>query len=101
MMRIQADTLDIALKRPKMTEITALGAAIAAGIATKVWPSVAAMQQTFGEVHVDDVFRSNMGEKEKQEKWALWEWGVERSVGWLKQNLEEVQNTENTSRKPN
>jgi glycerol kinase len=99
MMRIQANVLDIGLWRPKMTEITALGAAIAAGLATKVWPNMDAMKQTFGMVHEDDVFHSDLDEKTKKEQWALWEWGVERSLGWLKKDSEDVKSTDD--RKPN
>ena len=83
-MQIQSDVLTIPLHRPEMREVTALGAAIAAGIATGVWKDLEAMETTFGEVHREDVFTGKLSEEERQKKWELWEWGVERSLGWIK-----------------
>lgn len=37
MMQTQADILGVTVVRPKFAELTALGAAIAAGLALKVW----------------------------------------------------------------
>jgi glycerol kinase len=91
MMQIQADTLAISIHRPEMTEVTALGAAIAAGIATGVWKDLEDMQKALGEVHEEDVFNGRLNDDERQKKWELWEWGVERSLGWVKEGLENVQ----------
>ena len=88
MMQIQSDVLKISLCRPEMTEITALGAAIAAGLATDVWKDLEEMQKAFGTVHKEDVFTGKLSEEEKEKKWELWEWGVERSLGWIKEGLE-------------
>lgn len=92
MMQIQSDVLTIPLHRPKMTEVTSLGAAIAAGIATGVWKDIKDMEAVLGNVHEEDVFRGQLNEEERKEKWELWEWGVERSFGWIKEDLESVQN---------
>jgi glycerol kinase len=101
MMQIQSDILTISIHRPEMTEITALGAAIAAGIATGVWKDLEHLDKAFGEVHNEDVFNGNLSEKEREKKWELWEWGVERSFGWVKEELEDVQITKKIANQPN
>jgi len=101
MMQVQADALTIPLHRPKMTEITALGAAIAAGLATGLWKDVGEMVTVLGEVHEEDVFEGKLSEKERQKKWELWEWGVERSLGWVKEDLKETQAIDLNSDVPN
>ena len=84
-----------------MTEITALGAAIAAGLATGLWKDVGEMVTVLGEVHEEDVFEGKLSEKERQKKWELWEWGVERSLGWVKEDLKETQAIDLNSDVPN
>jgi glycerol kinase len=101
MMQVQADTLTISLHRPEMTEITALGAAIAAGLSTGLWKDIKEMETTFGEVHKEDVFEGKLSEKERKKKWELWEWGVEKSLGWIKEDLKEVQGADSRSEVPN
>jgi len=93
MMQIQSDVLTISLHRPEMTEITALGAAIAAGLATNVWKDLTYMEKEFGQVHKEDVFSGGISDEERKKKWELWEWGVERSYGWIKEGLNELQET--------
>jgi glycerol kinase len=101
MMQIQADVLTISLHRPEMTEVTALGAAIAAGLATGVWKDIADMEKALGKEHVEDVFNGYLNEVERQKKWELWEWGVERSLGWVKQGLEDVQTVDGVDEEGN
>jgi glycerol kinase len=91
MMQIQADTLTISIHRPEMTEITALGAAIAAGLATGVWKDMKSMEDAFADHHREDRFDGKLDEKARAKKWELWEWGVEKSFGWVKEELEELQ----------
>lgn len=93
-MQIQSDVLTISIHRPEMTEITALGAAIAAGFATGVWKDIKDMEAKFGKVHKEDVFTGGLSEEERKKNWELWEWGVERSLGWVKEGLKDVQETE-------
>ena len=97
MMQVQADVLTISLHRPEMTEITALGAAIAAGLATGLWKDVEEMTTVLGEVHDEDVFEGKLSEKERKKKWELWEWGVERSLGWVKEDLKQIQGADSSS----
>ena len=90
-MQVQSDVLTISLHRPSMTEVTALGAAIAAGLATGVWKDIKDMEAALGEEHQEHVFSGRLSEDERRKKWELWEWGVERSLGWVKEGLEDVQ----------
>jgi glycerol kinase len=92
MMQIQSDVLTISVHRPEMTEVTALGAAIAAGIAIGVWKDLEDMETAFGDVHKEDVFTGLLNDEQRQKKWDLWNWGVERSFGWVTEKLEDVQN---------
>ena len=48
MLRIQADLLQIAVKRPNMVETTALGAAIAAGLKAKFWENMDHVKHCIG-----------------------------------------------------
>jgi glycerol kinase len=91
MMQIQADALTISIHRPEMTEITALGAAMAAGLATGVWKDIKSMEAAFAEHHREDRFEGMLDDKARAKKWELWEWGVEKSFGWVKEELQEVQ----------
>ena len=93
-MQVQADMLTISLFRPKMTEVTALGAAIAGGIAAGVWRDLAEMQKVLGEEHKEDTFAANLSDIERQRKWELWEWGVQRSLGWIKEESDDEDQTD-------
>lgn len=101
MMQVQADVLTISLHRPAMTEVTALGAAIAAGLATGVWKDIKAMEEALGEEHLEDVFSGRVSEEERRRKWELWEWGVERSLGWVREGLEDVQTVDGVDEEVN
>jgi glycerol kinase len=79
--QIQSDLIGIPVNRPAMRETTALGAAIAAGLAVGVWES-------FDDVkHVNTdgstMFKPLIGEKESAASFARWEKAVQMSKGWL------------------
>ena len=100
-MQVQADVLTISIHRPELTEITALGAAIAAGLATGVWKDMNEMKRALGEEHKEEVFSGRLNEEELRKKWELWEWGVERSLGWVKRELEDVQTVDGVDKESN
>ncbi|KAK4127205.1 glycerol kinase-like protein [Parathielavia appendiculata] len=80
-MQTQADISGIPINRPGMRETTALGAAIAAGLATGVWRAL----EDLTEVNKNGrkVFQPQM-EREKAEKmFKKWEQAVEMSRGWV------------------
>ncbi|GKT46416.1 putative glycine dehydrogenase (decarboxylating), mitochondrial [Colletotrichum spaethianum] len=85
-MQSQADISGIRVDRPGMRETTALGAAIAAGLALGVWNELADLK------HVNQsgrkIFTPSL-EKEKTDKmFKKWEQAVEMSRGWVRDTLE-------------
>jgi glycerol kinase len=80
-MQTQADVSGIPVIRPAMRETTALGAAIAAGLATGVWEEL----EDLAEVNADGrkVFEPNWEEEKRNGKYGKWEQAVEMSRGWV------------------
>eukprot|EP01137_Pigoraptor_chileana_P009289 Opistho-2@57304 len=84
LMRQQANTLGIDVVRPSMAETTALGAAIAAGIATDSFHL-----ETFANTARVETFSpdSVSGTHEAREhRYAHWRAAVSRSLGWAPHN---------------
>jgi glycerol kinase len=79
LMQFQADILDTALIRPKVTESTALGAAYLAGLAVGFYKDTADILQNAA---VDRVFKPNMADDKRQKLLAGWKEAVKRSMGW-------------------
>jgi glycerol kinase len=76
---LQADFLQLAVIRPKVTETTALGAAYLAGLAVGVW-------RDRGEVakhwQVDRRFEPKMSPAAATKLRSRWQEAVERSKNW-------------------
>lgn len=64
-----------------MRETTALGAAIAAGLAVGVWNSFDDLQNVNNEGRT--IFKPQISAQEADKKFARWEKAVEMSRGWL------------------
>ncbi|ORE01759.1 glycerol kinase [Rhizopus microsporus var. microsporus] len=79
-MQIQADILNIEVDRPQMRETTALGAAIAAGIATGVWKNIDEVHKVNTEGRT--VFKPRISEKQRNKMYTGWKEAVTRSLGW-------------------
>ncbi|OAP54795.1 glycerol kinase [Fonsecaea erecta] len=79
-MQTQSDLIGIPVKRPAMRETTALGAAIAAGLAVGVWDSIDELK----DVNIDGstIFKPAIGKEESAKQFARWEKAVEMSKGW-------------------
>ncbi|TPX30068.1 glycerol kinase [Synchytrium microbalum] len=77
-MQIQADLLGIPVERPKMRESTALGAAIAAGLAVKLWKSIDDVVMSDGS----DLFMPKISSEERETRLAEWKKAVSKSLGW-------------------
>lgn len=77
----QADFIGIPVNRPAMRETTALGAAIAAGLAVKVWDSFddLAMVNMEGKT----IFKPELKKQESDKRFSRWQKAVEMSRGWL------------------
>ncbi|KKK26024.1 hypothetical protein ARAM_007055 [Aspergillus rambellii] len=80
-MQIQADIISIPVYRPKMRETTALGAAIAAGLAVGLWRNFAELRDI--NRAGGTVFRSQMSKEKSGELFAIWEKAVDMSRGWV------------------
>jgi glycerol kinase len=79
-MQTQSDLISIPVRRPAMRETTALGAAIAAGLAVGVWESIDELR----DVSTEGVttFHPQIGKEESAGRFARWEKAVQMSKGW-------------------
>lgn len=80
LMQFQADILDVAVVRPKVTETTALGAAYAAGLATGYWRNTEELKQNWG---VAKRWAPMMSKEQRGRFYAAWQKAVTRSFGWI------------------
>ena len=80
LMQLQADVLDIPVRRPALVETTALGAAGLAGIATGVWRSAS----DFLGVQAEGATRyaPSMGEEARTQLTSQWDRAVRAAVRW-------------------
>ena len=80
LMQFQADILDVAVVRPKITETTALGAAYAAGLATGFWNGTDDLRRNWGVSHT---WQPGMSKEQRARLYSSWQKGVTRSFGWV------------------
>jgi glycerol kinase len=82
LMRMQADRAGVTVRRPKVHETTALGAALLAGLAIGVWSSpqkaVGVWQESFSA-------KGSWSAKRRASAQREWRRAVERSKGWAQQ----------------
>jgi len=75
LLQLQANLMGIDVAKPAMKEVTALGAAVAAGVTAGVW-------QLGTKMNNITVYRPEIDEKERARKMGRWKMAVERSLGW-------------------
>jgi glycerol kinase len=80
-MQTQADLIGIPVDRPKMRETTALGAAIAAGLAAGVWKDLKELQ--FVNSADGTVFEPKMAKGESAKMFERWEKAVYTAAGFV------------------
>jgi glycerol kinase len=80
LMQFQADILGRPVVAPPLTEISALGAAYAAGLAVGFWSSLDELRAMDSAAHR---WEPSMPEAERAAGIARWRKGVERSLGWV------------------
>ncbi|MGX7419105.1 glycerol kinase GlpK [Carnobacterium gallinarum] len=73
LMQFQSDILDIEIKRPKVSETTALGAAYLAGLATGFWESIEDIKANW---LLDESYTPKMAEEERQDLYQGWQKAV-------------------------
>ena len=76
--QLQADQLQVPVRRPVLAETTALGAAFLAGLATGVWSSTDELAETW---QLDQRFEP---QQRDDASYRRWEEAVRRSTGWAR-----------------
>ncbi|EQK99521.1 glycerol kinase [Ophiocordyceps sinensis CO18] len=79
-MQTQSDIIGIPVSRPGMRETTALGAAIAAGLAVGVWKSFDELKDVNLEGRTE--FRPSISTEAASKRFERWEKAVQMSKGW-------------------
>ncbi|MGJ0454962.1 MAG: glycerol kinase GlpK [Methylocystis sp.] len=79
LMQFQADLIDAPVVRPSQLELTAVGAAYAAGLAVGVYKS---LDDIAAHTRQSRRFTPHMTPQERARLIASWEKAVERSLGW-------------------
>jgi len=77
--QFQADILDVPLKRPRVSETTALGAAYLAGLAVGFWES---REQIARQWQVERSFEPQMLEAERERLYAGWKRAIEATLAF-------------------
>jgi len=81
LMQFQADVLGVRVVRPRVQEITALGAAYLAGLGIGYWKSP---NELTAQWQVDRVFEPGMERGRAQEMLGRWHKAIERAKGWAR-----------------
>lgn len=81
LMQLQADILGIPVRRPRLVEATARGAALAAGLAVGWWSSLEDPALTTG---TEREFSPSLPTAERERLYGRWQQAVTRSLGWAK-----------------
>lgn len=84
-MQTQADISNIRVDRPAMRETTALGAAIAAGLATGVWEGLDDL--TKANTNGRTVFSPKIETTKRVNMRKKWEQAVQMSKGWVTDSM--------------
>jgi glycerol kinase len=79
LMQFQADILGTVVRRPKVSETTALGAAYLAGLAVGYWKDEGEIGRNW---ILDREFSPTMSADQREERYARWKKAVERSLDW-------------------
>lgn len=80
-MQAQADLIGIPVDRPKMRETTALGAAIAAGLAVGVWKNLEELKEI--NTQGGTVFEPKIGKEQARMMFERWERAVYTCTGFV------------------
>jgi glycerol kinase len=80
LMQFQADVLGVPLERPAVLEVTALGAAVLAGLGVGFWKDRSEIETTGAEIAV---FEPRMSADRREALYAGWRRAVERSREWV------------------
>ncbi|MDA9558288.1 glycerol kinase GlpK, partial [Vibrio sp.] len=79
LMQFQSDLVDTNVQRPKITEVTALGAAALAGLAVGYWDSIDELK---ARTEIDRTFTPNMDDKDRKRSVKGWKRAVKCAQVW-------------------
>ncbi len=79
LMQFQADILNTCVRRPKIIETTAMGAAALAGIAVGFWT----MDELPQKIEKDKTFEVKMTDNERIKKYKGWLKAIEKAKNWV------------------
>lgn len=79
LMQFQADILDVKVERPKVREVTALGAAYLAGLAVGFWKD---LEELRGKAIVERTFEPKQTPEKRTALYQGWEKAVQRALAW-------------------
>ena len=79
LMQFQADILDVQVERPKVREVTALGAAYLAGLAVGFWKD---LEELRGKAIVERTFEPKQTPEKRTALYQGWEKAVQRALAW-------------------
>ena len=79
LMQIQSDLLQVNVVRPKITEITALGAAYLAGLAVNYWSDITELKQQW---QIDRIFSPKIESEENHSLIKGWHRAVNAAKAW-------------------
>lgn len=80
LMQFQADMIDCTVKRPTITETTALGVAYLAGLAVDYWQDKSEITRHWNAAKT---FTPQMNEEERSSCYQGWQKAVKKSMHWL------------------
>jgi glycerol kinase len=80
LMQFQADTLEVPVIRPCVTETTALGAAYVAGLAVGFWSGLDELRRNWS---IDMIWTPCMRNAERENTYRNWKKAVERTLNWI------------------
>ncbi|KAI9675488.1 MAG: Glycerol kinase [Trizodia sp. TS-e1964] len=90
-MQIQSDVIGISVDRPAMRETTALGSAIAAGLAVKIWRDFKELEE-MNKLN-RTVFTPKISHHQSKGMFQRWQKAVNMSRGWVDMNESQEENT--------
>ena len=79
LMQFQADVLNTEVNRPKVTEVTALGAAYLAGLAVGFWQSLGELED---KAQLDRTFVPAADEQKRSRRYSGWRRAVKCAQLW-------------------
>ncbi|MBW3696068.1 glycerol kinase [Vibrio sp. T187] len=86
LMQFQADVLDTQVRRPKVTEVTALGAAYLAGLAVGFWDGV---DELADKAELDRSFEPHHDEAKRNRRYKGWKRAVRCAQTWAEMHDDE------------